>query len=514
VATVGGYFSGRHLPTVAQSAVFVRILEACGVADPTEQRAWWDAVARVRRAGAARPASAVPPYRGLESFQVQDAALFFGRERLTDELLATVRAGAGAGEAGRMVAVVGPSGSGKSSLVRAGLVPAWSGDEAAGAPRPYSVLTPGDRPLHRLAAALAAATAAGEEGPDDPEPIERSLRDDPAVAAELMAGRNHLVVVDQFEEVFSSCPDEQERRSFVAALCAIAGTERADAAAGPVVIVLRADFYGQAIGESPLVPVLAGAQVVVGPMTPDEVRRAVVEPARMAGCEVDAELVEVLIRDLTPHGVPAGALDAGALPLLSHALSVTWQRATRRRLTVADYLATGGIAGAVAQSAEAVLAQMPERQQQLAARMFLRMVNVDDDAAVTRRRMPLADLPGLNEPAGRDGTPGRDAQDVVDRFVAARLMTIDAESVHISHEALLGAWPRLQGWIDESRAALGAQRRLDEATRVWQDSGRDPSTLLGPTRLTAMRESLHAGPVTLSAGEAEFLAASETAVAE
>ena len=276
---------------------------------------------------------------------------------------------------------------------------------------------------------------------------------------------------------------------------------------------LRADFYSPAIGEAALLPVLTGAQVVVGPMTPEEVRRAVLEPARIARMrEVDPELVDVLIRDLTPYGAPPGELDAGALPLLSHALSVTWQRAARRRLTVADYLVTGGIAGAVAQSAEAVLADMPIPQRELTGRLFLRMINVDDDV-VTRRRMPLADLPGLDELVP-ERPSRRDAQDVVDQFVAARLMTIDAESVQISHEALLAAWPRLQGWIDESRVALGAQRRLGEAVRVWQDSERDPSALLGRVRLAAMQESLAAGSVVLTAGEAEFLASSEAAVAE
>jgi WD40 repeat protein len=482
VATVGGYFSGRHLPTVAQSGVFSRLLEACGVTDPAEQQRWWDAVSRVRRAASARPASATPPYLGLESFQVQDAALFFGRERLTEELVAAVRADAG--PAGRMVAVIGPSGSGKSSLVRAGLIPALAEPAGSGdAPGPALVITPGDRPMGKL--------------------------------ADVAATRPGLLVVDQFEEVFSSCPDEAERRAFIAALCAIAGVGGAGPAT-PVVIVLRADFYAMAIGESALLPVLAGSQVVVGPMTPDEVRRAVVEPARIAGCEVDNELVEVLIRDLTPHGAPPGELDAGALPLLSHALSVTWHRAARRRLTVGDYLATGGIAGAVAQSAEAVLAALPGRQQQLTGRMFLRMVNVDDESVVTRRRMPLADLPSLSLTMSDDdpAEPHRDAQEVVDRFVAARLMTIDAESVQISHEALLGAWPRLQGWINESRVALGAHRRLGEAIGVWQDSDRDPSALLGGARLIALRESLAAGSVVLTAGEVEFLEESESAVAE
>jgi transcriptional regulator with XRE-family HTH domain len=365
VATIGGYFSGRHLPTPAQSAVFFRLLEACGVDDPDAQQQWWDAVSRVRRAGAARPASVRAPYLGLESFQIQDAALFFGRERLTEDLVAAV--GSFDGAAGRMVAVIGPSGSGKSSLVRAGLIPALdAGDGAA----PAAVLTPGDRPLRRLADLLA-GIGSDHVTADSPGSvlIERTLRADPPQTARLLAAGPGLLVVDQFEEVFSSCPDETERRAFIAALCAVGGVG-GEPAAAPVVIVLRADFYAMAIGEAALLPVLAGAQVVVGPMTPDEVRRAVVEPARIAGCEVDSELVEVLIRDLTPHGAPPGELDAGALPLLSHALSVTWQRAARRRLTVADYLATGGVAGAVAQSAEAVLADMPAPQRELTGRLF------------------------------------------------------------------------------------------------------------------------------------------------
>lgn len=608
VATVGGYVSGRHLPTVAQSAVFVRILAACGVTDPVRQQAWWDAVARVRRAGAPRPASVVSPYPGLDSFQVQDAGLFFGREKLTAQLLAAVRGDAAgprvgpvsgasadppAATTGRMVAVVGPSGSGKSSLVRAGLVPAWAGSgDDVGGPARYSIITPGDRPLQRLAAALVMAgssgggsPATGRSDPADPtdpaaapdragtpdragaagstDPagapgsggsldgdevtvLARSLLADPAGAAAHAPGADHLLVVDQFEEVFSTCPDEHERQAYLVALGAIAGAgagagagaeaeaeegagPTARPAAVPVVIVLRADFYALAIAQAALLPVLAGAQVVVGPMTPDEVRRAVVEPARIAGCEVDPELVEVLIGDLTPHGAPTGALDAGALPLLSHALSGTWQRASRRRLTVADYRATGGVGGAVAQSAESVLAALPARHQALAARMLLRMVNVDEDAVVTRRRMPLADLVGLPDGAagrGPGGNIGRrpdgaadpavdgveDARDVVDRFVAARLMTVDADAVQISHEALLSAWPRLQGWIDESRAALGARRRLDDAIRFWQDSGQDASALLGPTRLAAMQEALAAGSLALSAREREFLAASEAAV--
>ncbi len=508
VATVGGYFSGRHLPTASQSAVFLRMLHACGVTDPDEQQRWWEAVGRVRRAGrSSSPTEA--PYLGLESFQVQDAALFFGRERLTAELVEVVRSAAG--PAGRMVAVVGPSGSGKSSLVRAGLIPALDRDGLPTA----AVLTPGDRPLHRLAQVLV--------GPDGvaPDPAvvdraERDLRADPSVAARWPAARPGLLVVDQFEEVFTSCPDETERRAFIAALCAVAGVgddPAAGAGPAPVVIVLRADFYGQAIGEAALLPVLSTAQVVVGPMTPDEVRRAVVEPARLVGCEVDPELVEVLIRDLTPHGALSGELDAGALPLLSHALSVTWQRAARRRLTVAGYLATGGIAGAVAQSAEAVFTALTTSEREVTARLFLRLVNVDDDAVVTRRRMPLSDLPTPTAaPTAADGDA--EAEDVVDRFVAARLLTIDAEAVQISHEALLEAWPRLQGWIDGSRVALAAHRRLGEALAVWRANDRDPSALLGRVRLATVQDALAGGAVALTPAEAEFLATSEAAVAD
>ena len=466
-ATVGGYLSGRHLPTAAQSGVFRRLLQACGVADPDDVEDWVEAVARIRRLAAHRSAADTGPYRGLDSFQPEDADWFFGREAQTRQL---VQALDDPTRPGRMTAVVGPSGSGKSSLVRAGLIPALTG-------RPWSLLTPGEHPLEALAKARA-------EG-----------------------GAGAVLVIDQFEELFTACPDEAERIAFVEELFAPPELPGGGAAPAGAVIVLRADFYGAALRIAGLVPVLAGAQVVVGPMAPADLRRAISEPARKAGFVLEPELVDLLIRDLTPTGAPWGAYDAGALPLLAHALRATAQRAKRGRLTVADYLATGGIAGAVAQTAEGVMATLTPQHCELTRRLFLRLVNVDDEALLTRRRSMIADLPGAGDAAAPASTI-----EVLDKFIAARLLIADADSVQISHETVLTAWPRLQGWVEDGRTGLGLHRQLSEATRVWLESGRDSSALLRGNRLAAVREWSGDGESTsdLSGSEREFIEAAET----
>ena len=272
-------------------------------------------------------------------------------------------------------------------------------------------------------------------------------------------------------------------------------------------IVLRADFYGAALRIADLVPVLARSQVVVGPMAPADLRRAISRTGRARqGSSSQPELVDLLIRDLTPTGAAPGAYDAGALPLLAHALRATAERAHRGRLTVADYLATGGIAGAVAQTAEGVLATLTADQQELTRQSFLRLVNVDDDAVVTRRRSLIADLPGMASRPPRPSTI-----EVLDKFIAARLLIADADSVQISHETLLTAWPRLQAWVEDGRTGLGLHRQLSEATRVWQQSGADPSALLRGNRLAAVRAWSAPGELAsdLTGTERDFLAASE-----
>lgn len=462
-ATIGGYFAGRHVPPLKPPDQLARILSACGVGDTAEVHKWLDALGRVRRQPGRRPAGAPAPYRGLKSFQPEDAEWFYGRRRLTGVLLENLR---DCYQRGGLLAVAGPSGSGKSSLLRAGLIPELRAG-ALGIPGsgewPLVLMAPGARPARELAERLAAV-------------------------AGNVPGQRAVIVVDQFEEIFTSCGDESERAAFIRALCAAAGRDPEPTAL--IVIGFRADFYPHALRYPELVSALQGRQVLVGPMTEEELRSAITEPARQAGLDVEDGLVEVLLRD---H-------DADALPLLSHALLATWERSHGGRLTVADYRDSGGISGAVAASAEEVYAELTPDQQELARRIFTRLVHVSDAAASTRRRVARSELLELH--AG--------AQPVLDAFIEKRLITAGAEDVEIAHEALLRAWPRLRQWIDSDSIGVRTHRQLTAAAEIWRDAGRDPSALYSGGRLAAAEEwaALPAHGEDLNVLEHEFLGAS------
>jgi WD40 repeat protein len=485
VSTVGDHCNGTHLPRPDQLR---RTLLACGIDNPAEIDAWLAALRRVRKAPGPRPAAAPAPYRGLRSFEPEDADWFCGRKQLTDGAVGQLRA---LYDEGGLLAVVGPSGSGKSSLLRAGMIPALqAGELCVPGSHIWSVtlFTPGGRPVRELAAQLALLTD------DDPGRCEAVLLADPQACARLAADavrvegdaaavspdRSRLiVVVDQFEEVFTACQDEQERRAFIAALCAAAG-QGGNCPAALVVLGLRADFYPHVLEYPALVAALQRHQVLVGPMTEAELRDAIIEPARKAKLGVEDGLVEVLLRDLAPapgHGSPTAAHDPGALPLLSHALRATWDRSRGGRLTLADYQATGGIRDAVAASAEEVYRDLALAQQDLARQVFTRLVHIADDTADTRRRVPVSELPCPD-----------DARPVLDAFIAKRLITAEADDVQIAHEALLRAWPRLREWISADRAGARVHRQLTAAAEIWRDSGRDPSDLYGGGRLAAVEE--------------------------
>ncbi len=477
LATVGGYLSGRHVPPVSASAQVRAILTACGVPSAQEHTAWLETIARVRRRPARRDAVA-PPYRGLASFQPEDAAWFFGREELTASILTVVE------DPDRFmpVVVVGPSGSGKSSVVRAGLVPAFAASERsrrgadpdeADLPDPAAVvLTPGERPGSALAEALG----------DGPAPA--------------------MVVVDQLEECFTVTEDPDERESLLAGLDRLAG------AGVRVVLSLRSDFFTAAMTEPRLVSWLQHAQVVVGPMSEPELRRAILEPARAAGLQVEPGLVDRLLRDLAAPGRHGpGAYEAGALPLMSHALLATWRHGSGSALTLADYVAVGSVEGAVALSAEEVYGSLGPREQELARGLFLRLVTLLDGTVVTRRRITreaesAAEAPG--DPASKGMT------EVIERFVEARLLTADADTVEIAHEALLEAWPRLHGWVDEDLDTLRLRRRLADAVALWQENGEDAQLLYrgAPLELATSYAEDPGQSGALSADERRFLARS------
>ncbi|MDA8292088.1 MAG: helix-turn-helix domain-containing protein [Actinomycetota bacterium] len=466
-ATIGGYFSGRHLPGTAQLGLFRELLRQCGVAGGDEVESWVDALSRVRLSSDGRVVRPPAPYRGLEPFQSEDASLFFGREDVVEEVMLRLAAmREQAAEGGGPLLVVGPSGSGKSSLLAAGVVPRVRSGELSSDGAPWSVATvvPGDAPLAALRACVSELGAAPR-----------------------------LVVVDQFEDVLAASQDE--RASFLAEVAGLGSRDTL------VVAVLRADFYEVAAAEPTLLRALRSAPVLLGPPSEEQLRRVVLEPARRAGVSVEDGLVDLLLADLSPGGPGGLARESGALPFLSYALLSTWERAKRNRLGVADYRAAGGVGGAIRQRAEELYTALDPVEQELARRMFLRLVPVEEDSPLTRRRVPLGELEELAAGAS-DGVAG-----VLDRFVAARLVTADAKAVEVSHDALLVAWPRLAEWIEADREGLRVRHQLTDAANAWSAGGRDPSLLLRGTRLQLARdwvgEPRHVGD--LNRVEREFL---------
>jgi WD40 repeat protein/energy-coupling factor transporter ATP-binding protein EcfA2 len=416
------------------------------------------------------------PYPGLASFGVEDHRYYFGRDRLTRELLERL--------AHRMPAsgpllVVGPSGSGKSSLLRAGLIAAVTGGDLpvpGSRTWPCVLTTPGSRPLSELLARLGApAPAPGADAGPVPDP--GRLRD---TARRLL--RRHgsrpgdsdarlVLVVDQFEDVFAPGVHDAERTAFVRAL-----TEASTGTDPPalVVIGLRADFYGRCTTFPELVPLLQDQHLVVAPMTPGELREAIEQPAHAAGLTLEEGLVDLLLRELRAQHMEddgAGAPE-GVLPLLSHALLATWQHREGSVLTVSGYQAAGGVWDAVARTAEATYAGLGEEERTSARAVLLRMVRVGESTDDVRRRIPL------NDPA---------AGPVLDALARARLVTVTADSAEITHEALLRAWPRLYRWISDDRAGLLVGQQLAEAADAWLSEGRDSAALHRGARLEAAR---------------------------
>jgi WD40 repeat protein len=475
---------GQRLPTLPVVKGYVG---GCGgdLAD-WEQR-WKRAIEqeRERSADSARPA----PYRGLASYGIEHAGVYFGREELTGELLERLRRG-------RFLAVFGPSGSGKSSLLRAGLLAAVQrGDAESLAGWESILLTPGEQPLGSLAGHVAALSGipaqrvldglrAGPEGLS--APLARALEGRPA-------GAEVVLVVDQFEELFTICRDRADRDRFVHALLAAAASDDAPVR---VVLGIRADFYAQCATWPGLVTALRDAQVLVGSMDHDQLRDVIAKPAQQAGATVERALVATAIAE-------TGA-EPGALALVSHALLETWRHSPSGRLTLAAYQQAGGVAHAIASTAERVYAGCGDDEQRLLRQILLRLVALGDGGPDTRRRVPRGQLADGSDPG---------ADDLVERLVQARLITTDEGAVQLAHEALIRFWPRLGGWLAEDRETLQMQRRVADAASEWASYGRDPALLYRGTPLAlAWAWAERDGHLTgLTSVEREFLGASSAA---
>jgi WD40 repeat protein len=486
--TLGGWFAGQHLPSASSTTLLVSVLAVCGVTEREQVRQWLTAWKRVRLPPGPRPGG-IEPYRGLARFEAEHAEWFFGRQSLTTELLERMGRASPAG--GSVHLVVGASGSGKSSLLRAGMIPALMRDGLPGARSVTLVLlTPGPRPGqalgHYLAPLLDTAgdrvARPGSPGPTTAGDLAVWARQ--AASHVAAAGPDHrlVLVVDQLEEVFTSDEDEPRRQGFLAALCAAAEGPRG----AHVVLGLRADFYAQALLCPELVQATQGAQVNVGPMNETELREAIVRPAQKAGIEIEAGLVEILLQQALPHTDTAGGTRRpaqGVLPLLSHALRATWEQEHARRISLDGFRRVGGIDGAVATTAEKLFGELAQEQQRAARQLLLTLVHVAVGVSDTRRRLAYTELPTAL-------TPGAEAaiEEVLDRLIEARLVTADADGVELSHEALLTAWPRLRSWLDTDRHRLLTRQQLVAAADAWHREGHDPSLLYRGSRLDAAQE--------------------------
>ena len=352
------------------------------------------------------------------------------------------------------------------------------------------------------------------------------------------AGPRLLLIVDQFEELFTQCTDEQERRKFIKVLCAAAGVAMPDTAAdgGPirqqvdapkapalVVIGLRADYYARTTDYPELVPHLQDRPVLVGPIDEAGLRQAIEKPAAMAGLVADAALAERLLADLSLRGHPdaiptstvedlrdreaatgGASYEAGRLALLSYALQQTWHKREARHLTVAGYLATGGIDGAVARAADKVYHELDTAGQDTLQRVLLRLVALGEEGTPdSRRRVTLAELTDSNGSARATSTRA-----VLDKLIDARLVTADEDTVEITHETLLTAWPRLRKWLTDDRDGQRIHRDLTYAARDWH-ADRDSGRLFRGTRLAVARDWAADHDQDLNDEERAFLAASQ-----
>jgi WD40 repeat protein/DNA-binding SARP family transcriptional activator/energy-coupling factor transporter ATP-binding protein EcfA2 len=385
--------------------------------------------------------SAACPYLGLVPYDVGDADAFFGRDA---DVAACLRRLAAVG----VLAVVGPSGCGKSSLVRAGVGAALERDD-----RRVVLVTPGPHPSD----ALTVLPASG------PTPV---------------------LVMDQCEEAVSLCDDIDERARFFAALAAHA--ER-----GPLVVALRADRLGELSAYPGFARLVEPGLYLLGAMDEADLRAVIEGPAHQAGLLLEPGLVELLVREA--EGEP------GALPLLSHALRTTWERREGRTLTVDGYRDSGGIRGAVAQSAEALYGQVPPEQRRLVRDLLMRLVAPGSDGVPVRSRLPRRIV--ATDPAH---------DELVERLVDARLVTSDDGVIALAHEALAHAWPRLRGWLDEDVEGQRILRHLTGAADTWEAMGRPDSELYRGARLAQALDWRDHAYADLTPTERAFLDAGQT----
>ena len=441
----------------------------------------------------AEPVVSRNPYKGLSPFDVDDARDFFGRDQEIRRLVELVGHN-------RMVTVVGPSGSGKSSLVRAGLLPALVNGALPGSDRWVTVTTvPGSHPFDELAAALnELATESMGDMTDELAYGERGLL---RISKSLMRDLEGelVIVVDQFEELYTVVTSDDVRRSFIQNLIDATADARSRVR---VVLTLRADFFDHPLGDELLGPIVSESILPLAVPKPAELRDAIERPAENAGVVFENGLTDQLLGDVQEQ--------PGSLPLMQYALASLVAQSLDGRVSIADYERVGGVSGALTSRADEVYRSLGTEEQLVGEEVFMRLVSVSDDADDVRRRVRQSELESLGL------EPGHVAE-VLRKFGEARLLTFDRDpltrgpTVEVAHEALLRNWVRFRGWLDARREALILHRRFRAAEAEWEQSTRDDTYLLAGGRLSQFEAWAAGSDVVLTPDESEFLADSTAA---
>jgi serine/threonine protein kinase len=430
-----------------------------------------------------QPLTAENPYQGLRAFDEKHQTLFYGREALTQDLL--LRLGQN-GMGGRFLAVVGPSGSGKSSIVRAALIPALKrGALPSSQHWRYTLMKPGEHPLKELHAALR------KSHPSNPGNFMSDLQSDDGLSHALRwllpdddERIEQVLVVDQAEELFSPAVPQEEREHFIDSLVrALTETQ----SRLRCIITLRADFMDRPLNNPDLAELLSKFTAIVKPLTQTELREAIERPLEQVQGRFDPGLVEIMLTDVEGQ--------QNALPLLQYTLAELYDHDTRRgsRLTRQTYQTLGGLRGALSQTADSLYNGLDAAAQHSARQMFLRLVSIVEGAEDTRRRAPRSEVLAVA------------SEGLINQFANSRLLTVDRETMELAHEALLNAWERLQTWRDETREDRLIARRLTQMVEEWGRSKHHTDYLLFGSRLQEYETWQTANTIQLTPQESQFL---------
>jgi WD40 repeat protein/DNA-binding SARP family transcriptional activator len=448
---------------------------------------------RTKFTGSEAPTAGEPPFKGLQYFEELDSDLFFGRELLTAKLVNHLSSSQ------FLSVIIGASGSGKSSLVRAGLIPSLNkGQTLLDGTKPpegssewrVHIITPTAHPLEALAIEL----TRDSESVTTTSTLMDDLMQDPRSLALFLIRKypkqHTLLVLDQFEELFTLCRDEFEREAFIDNLLTTLNQGERHVT---LVLTLRADFYAHLAQYPELRDAVAKQQEYIGPMTTEELRRAIEEPARRGHWAFEPGLVDLILRDVGD--------EPGALPLLSHALLETWKRRAGHTLTLKGYADAGGVQGAIAHTAESMYQNLSPAEQAITHNIFLRLTELGEGTEDTRRRTTMAELLSHSDDAN-------EVRAVLNRLAEARLITLGEDTVEVAHEALIREWPTLREWLTQDRAGLLLHRQITEAAHEWELLERDAGSVYRGARLAQAREWAILHPNSLNAGERAFIEAS------